>query len=109
MLEPARLDARPVDEGVHLVLLETDDAAELVGRQLALVDQPVQRPHRDAQPARRLAGAHPMDVDGGHNGIIKTSLHVQCDARKGHERSCSCPWLGSLIRLNMSLCRATSV
>src|SRR6266550_1362977 len=108
MLQPARLDAGPVDEGVHLALLEADDPAELVRRQLALVDEPVQRPHGDAQPARRLAGTHPVDVDGGHSGIIKTTPHVQCDARKGQETSCSCPWLCSLIPFTMSLCTAIS-
>ena len=42
--ERAGLDATRCDEGVDLVALQADGAAELVGRQLSAVDQAVQGP-----------------------------------------------------------------
>src|SRR5438105_5881288 len=86
VLELARLDAGVGDEVVDLVLLQADDPPELVGRDLTFVDQPVQRPDRDPQPACRLARAHPMDIDGGHAGIISTPPHVQWDGMKRSDR-----------------------
>src|SRR3954451_9366521 len=70
VLELARLDAGVGDEVVDLVFLEADHPPELVGRDLALVDQPIQGADRDPQPACRLAGAHPVDIEGGHAEII---------------------------------------
>lgn len=64
MLERARFDPARVDEGVDLVLLEADDATEAVGRKLALVDEPVQRPRGDAEATLVQAwGRAPSDAE----------------------------------------------
>ena len=55
-------DAAPLDEVLHLALLQADDASETVCRQLALVDEPVQRPRRDAETTGGLCGVEPDDA-----------------------------------------------
>src|SRR4051812_47159903 len=72
VLQLAGLDARLGDEVVDFVLLETDHTPELVGGKLPLVDEPVQRSHGHAEPARCLASAHPANVDSCHGVIINT-------------------------------------
>ena len=49
MLEGAGLDAAGLDELIDLLLLEADDPAEPVGRDLPFVDEAVQRAGGDAQ------------------------------------------------------------
>lgn len=53
-LQRAGSDAAGIDELLDLGLLEADDPAESVRRELALVDEAVQRARRDAQAARTL-------------------------------------------------------
>ena len=48
MFERSGLDAARLDEGVDLVLLEPDDPAEAVRGELALINEPIQRPRRHA-------------------------------------------------------------
>ena len=62
VLERAGLDAAGVDEGVDVGGLQPDDPPEAVGRDLALVDEPVERAGRDAEPVGRFAGAEPADL-----------------------------------------------
>src|SRR5438270_12445391 len=82
VLQLAGLDASVADEVVDLVLLEPNHASELVGRELAFVDQPVEGADRDPQPACRLSGAHPLNLDGGHAEIISTPFDVDWDAMR---------------------------
>ena len=70
MLEGAGLDAARVDEAIDLVGLEADDAPEAVRRQLALVDEAVQRARGDAQTMRRFRGAQPVDLARRHRSDI---------------------------------------
>jgi hypothetical protein len=62
VFELTGLDLGAADEVVHLALLQPDDATELVRGDLALVDQPVQRPGRDTQPTGGFLGAEPLDL-----------------------------------------------
>ena len=62
VLEAARGDAAVLDEGVHVVGLEPDDAPELEGGQRPLVDEPVEAAQGHAEMLGRLLGAHPPDL-----------------------------------------------
>ena len=61
-VERARSDAAPLDELLDLFLLQADDAPESIGRELAVVDEPVEGAGRDAQPAGGLGGVQPDDA-----------------------------------------------
>lgn len=56
----AGLDARLVNEVFDVGLLETDDAAEFVCRQLAVIDQAVQRSWRNTKLACRFLRTQPL-------------------------------------------------
>jgi hypothetical protein len=67
-IEGAGHDAAAFDELGHLALLEPDDPTEPVGGDLAVVDEAVERPRRDAQALGRLVGVQPLDVGSAHEG-----------------------------------------
>ena len=62
MAHRAGFDTARLDVGVDIVLLQTDDPAELVGRQLAFVDEAVERARRDAEPLGGRRGGQPHEV-----------------------------------------------
>jgi hypothetical protein len=62
MLQRARLDADRSDERIDLAFLQTDHSAELVRREVALVDELVQRAEGDAKPFGGVCGAEPADL-----------------------------------------------
>ena len=62
VLETSRRDTAGLDEPFDITLLETDDPAEFVGRDHALVDEPVEAAEGHAEMLSRLLGAHPMDL-----------------------------------------------
>jgi len=49
-----------VEEGVGVDLADPDDPADLVGPQLTVVDQLVERAQPDAEVLARLGRAHPV-------------------------------------------------
>jgi len=62
VLELARLDAGALDEGLDLVRSEADDPPEAVGRQIAVVDEPVERAGGDAETPGSLLGRQPLGL-----------------------------------------------
>jgi hypothetical protein len=61
MLKGARFDSSARDESIHLGCLQTDNAPELIGRDLALIDELVQRSQRHTKTGGGLVGAEPGD------------------------------------------------
>ena len=55
MLERAGLDAAGLDEHIDFVRLQTDDPAEAIGRELAFVDESIERARGDAEPRGRAS------------------------------------------------------
>lgn len=66
MLEGSGLDASGTNERVDLGLLQSDDPPELVGGNVAFVDELVQRSQRDAQTAGGFGGAEPANFTLRH-------------------------------------------
>ena len=67
VLQRSGLDPVVIDEGVDLVLLQSDDPPEAVGGDVTLVDEAVQGPGRDAEPLRGRGGREPGDLGGTHH------------------------------------------
>ena len=67
MLELAGFDSATTYERVDLALLQANYSAEPVRRQLAFVDQPVQRSWGKPQSTRRFFGAEPIAVCLSHD------------------------------------------
>ena len=55
----ARLDPAGLDVAVDVVVLQPDHPPELIGRELALVDEPVEAAQGDPEAGRGLLGAEP--------------------------------------------------
>ncbi len=62
MLERSWLDPRRLDERLDVVKFQADDSAELVCRDLTLIDQPVQRPWGQAEVPCSLGGTKPLNL-----------------------------------------------
>src|SRR5271165_6256140 len=62
VLEVSRLDPAGLDVAVHVGLLQADHAAELIGGQVALVDEPVEAAQGHAETRRRFLRAQPGDA-----------------------------------------------
>src|SRR5438552_168580 len=61
--ERTRRNARRLDERLDLRPPKPDHPPELVGRHAALVDEAIERPHRDAERLGGGAGAQPVVFD----------------------------------------------
>jgi hypothetical protein len=62
MFERSRLDPSRLDERFDVIKLQTNDSAELVCRDLALIDQPVQRSRGQAEVSCSLGGTKPLNL-----------------------------------------------
>jgi len=61
------LDSAVAHKDVYLGLLEANDSAKAVRRQLPFVDQSVERPWRETKCRSRLLRGEPVTVRGSHD------------------------------------------
>ncbi len=66
MFEGSGLDTSGTDERVDLGFLQADHSPELVGRNVAFVDELVQRAQRDTQTSGSFGGAEPANFTLRH-------------------------------------------
>jgi hypothetical protein len=62
VLERSRLDARRLDERLDVLKLQADDTAKLVRRDLALINQPIERSWGQAKVSGGLGGTKPLNL-----------------------------------------------
>ncbi len=60
---------------IHFALLQPDNSPESVCRQLAFIDQSIQRPRGQAQSCGRFFGRKPVTVCRSHRSKRSTLLH----------------------------------
>jgi hypothetical protein len=65
VLERAWDDPAGFDELINFGLLEADNPPEPIGRQAALVDEPIEAAQRDTKAIGSLFAAQPSDVSFG--------------------------------------------
>ena len=72
MLETAGRDAHAIDEGVEVGGLEADNPSHLVGGELPLVDESVERAQCHPEPLAGLPSPHPLDQFAHREHLTKT-------------------------------------
>lgn len=84
MLEGARFDATVVDERINLGLLETNHPTKPIRRQLALVDQAVERPRRESERGGSFLRGQPVSVGVRHVIEASTVSHLSTSFNVPH-------------------------
>ena len=85
MLEFAGFDAAIPDERIDLVLLQADNSTKPVRRQLAFVDQPVERAWGESQRGRCFFSGEPITVCLSHDNHRNTISNPLSIYRANHQ------------------------